>query len=140
MNNKMENCIFCKIVKGELPCIKIYEDEEFIAFEDIQPVNKGHTLIIPKEHSSDILKMNPKMGTVAFKLIQKIGTAMMKGLDAKGFNTIINTKAPAGQTVFHTHINIVPRYENDGLKLFRKKEITEEERIITAEKIIKGLY
>lgn len=131
----MENCIFCKIVKGEIPCIKIYEDNDFIAFEDIKPCNKGHTLIVPKEHSANILEMNEELGFKAFKLIKKIGEAAKKGLKAKGVSV-----AMIGEDVAHTHIHIIPRYEKDGLKFFKQKEVAEEEIIMAAEKIIKALY
>ncbi|MBN1175821.1 HIT family protein [Candidatus Woesearchaeota archaeon] len=135
----MENCIFCKIIKGEIPSIKVYEDNKFVAFEDLKPANKGHTVIIPKEHSEDILSMNKELGCSTLEVIQKIGTACMKGLDAKGFNIIVNTKPEAGQVIFHTHIHIIPRYENDGIKHWKQYDIPEEERILSAEKIIKAL-
>ena len=133
-----QNCIFCKIAKGEIPSIKVYEDDKFIAFEDMNPSNKGHTLIVPKEHSEDILDMKGEKAEL-IGMIQKIGAACMKGLDAQGFNVMINTKPAAGQVIFHTHVHIIPRYEGDGLKHWPQKEASEEERIMNAEKIIKAL-
>lgn len=135
----MENCLFCKIIRGEIPSIKVYEDNDFIAFEDLKPTNKGHTIIIPKEHSQDILDMNKELGCKALETIQKIGTACMKGLNAQGFNTMINTKPASGQVIFHTHIHIIPRYEGDGIKHWKQYDVPEEERVMAAEKIIKAL-
>jgi len=135
----MENCIFCKIINNEINSIKVYEDVNFIAIEDITPINKGHTLIIPKKHSENILEMDSETSSELTKIIKKIGKSIIKGLGAKGFNTIINTGKEAGQEVFHTHIHIIPRFENDKIEFPKGKETTKEELILTAEKIIKNL-
>ena len=135
----MENCIFCKIINNEINSIKVYEDVNFIAIEDITPTNKGHTLIIPKKHSENILEMDSETSSELTKIIKKIGKSIIKGLGAKGFNTIINTGKEAGQEVFHTHIHIIPRFENDKIEFPKGKETTKEELILTAEKIIKNL-
>ena len=135
----MDDCIFCKIISGDIPSVKVYEDADFIAFEGLMPANKGHTIIIPREHSTDITEMNEELGNKTLKVVQKIGKACMKGLEAQGFNIIINTKPAAGQTIFHTHIHIIPRYEGDGLKHWKEHEVAEEERVLAAEKIIRAL-
>ena len=139
MVHEEDNCIFCKIVKGEIPADKVYEDENFIAFQALYQVSQGHTLIIPKEHSKDILEMSPALGGQVFKLSQKIGLAVMNALQADGFNIGVNTKEAAGQAVFHTHIHIIPRYKNDGMKSWPENETTADQRALFATKIIKEL-
>ncbi len=135
----MENCIFCKIVAGKLPSDKVYEDDQFIAFQALTQSSEGHTLIIPKEHSEDVLSMDTALGPGCLDTIQKVGTAMMKGLPCDGFNVAINTKPAAGQVVFHTHIHLIPRRENDQRGDWPKVETSEEERTLFAEKIIREL-
>jgi histidine triad (HIT) family protein len=131
-----KDCIFCKIISGELPADKVYEDDDFIAFQSLYQSSKGHTLIVPKEHSKDILEMNSELGSKLLKLTQEIGTAIMKGLNADGFNVGVNTKEAAGQEIFHTHIHIIPRYKDDNMKLWGKINTTPAERVIFAQKII----
>ena len=135
----MTDCIFCKIIAGELPADKVYENDEFIAFQALFQVSKGHTLIVPKEHSQDVLDMNSELGKGLLELIQKIGTSTMNALGASGFNTGINTKVSAGQAVFHTHIHIIPRYDNDEMVSWPEHKTTAEDRTIFAQKIIMNL-
>lgn len=130
------DCIFCKIIKGELPSVKVYEDNDFLAIQSLSQTTKGHTLLIPKEHSENILDMNPALGTKALELIQQIGTAQKKGLNATAFNIGVNVGKDAGQVIFHTHIHIIPRYKNDGLGSWGETPASEEERILFAEKIV----
>ena len=135
----MENCIFCKIAEGSIPSIKVYEDEDFLAFQALSQVNKGHCLFIPKKHSNNFLEMEPSLASKMNEKIQTIARAMMKGLKAEGINLITNINEAAGQEIIHTHIHIIPRYSKDGVKMPSLKETDEEERIIFAEKIIKEL-
>ena len=135
----VEDCIFCKIAKGELPADKVYEDDEFIVFQALYQVSPGHTLIVPKEHSQDILNMKGELGLGLLKLIQKIGSSAMSALGATGFNTGINTKVSAGQAVFHTHIHIIPRYDDDNMESWPEKETTAEDRALFAQKMIMKL-
>ena len=131
----MEECIFCKIVNGEIPCTKVYENNKVLAFLDIAPVNKGHTLVIPKEHHKDLLDMpNDVLAEVA-KVGKKVAKAAVKATGAAGFNLGQNNGKTAGQVVMHFHLHIIPRFEGDGLKLWPqgKYEGKEEEEI--AEKI-----
>ena len=139
MNNKMEDCIFCKIIKGKISSIKIYEDEYAVAIMTLQPNTEGHALIIPKEHHTNILEEKTETGEKLLKIIQKIGKAQKEGLGAEGVNIIINTGEAAGQAIMHTHIHLIPRYKNDGLKHWPEKKISEEEKVIIAEKIMKEL-
>ena len=134
-----ENCLFCKIIAGEVPADKVYEDDDFIAFQALYQVSPGHTLIVPKIHSEDIINMKTELGTPLFQLIQKIGVTTMKALGATGFNTGINTKSSAGQVIFHTHIHIIPRYDNDKMKSWPEQETTADDRALFAQKIITHL-
>ncbi len=135
-NTDQETCIFCKIVAGEIPAKKVYEDDETIAFLDIQPVNPGHTLVIPKDHFENIYA-TPVLTWVRMQMTaQKIALAIKSSLDADGINIVMNNEAPAGQVVPHAHIHVIPRNEKDGLVHWPHslyKDETEAESI--AEKI-----
>jgi histidine triad (HIT) family protein len=128
----MENCIFCKIAKGEIPSYKVYEDDNFFAFLDINPRNKGHTLVIPKQHYRWVWDV-PDSGEY-FQIVTKIANAMKKAL-----NTELVVSAIIGEEIPHAHIWLVPRFENDGhgafLKLENIKQISKEEMQQITEKI-----
>jgi histidine triad (HIT) family protein len=113
---KDENCIFCKIIDGKIPCAKIYEDERTLAFLDISPVNLGHTLIVPKNHSRNLLEDSDEDLASLIISAKKIGKAIMVSMKAEGFNLESNIEKAAGQAVFHTHMHIIPRFSGDGLK------------------------
>lgn len=129
------DCIFCKIIKGEIPCSKIYEDEKTLVFLDIQPVHKGHCLIIPKEHSENILDTKDKYLHSMISTSKKIAKAMMEATHADGFNININTKKAAGQLVDHVHFHIIPRFKEDGLKLWPQSPYQEGKMQEIADKI-----
>ncbi|MDD3175177.1 MAG: HIT family protein [Candidatus Nanoarchaeia archaeon] len=135
----MDNCTYCKIIRGELPTVKIYENDEFLVIQSLGQTSKGHSLIIPKEHSTNILEMDSSLGTGLLQLIQKIGNACIKGLGAEGFNVGVNTGSVAGQAIMHSHIHIIPRYSEDGLIMWGETQTSEEDRVLFAEKIIKEL-
>jgi histidine triad (HIT) family protein len=104
----MSDCIFCKIVKGEIPCSKVYEDDKVLAFDDIHPMAPVHVIIIPKKHLSTLLDINDQNITIAGDLIiaaQKV--AKIKGVAQKGFRTVINCNAEGGQVVFHLHVHVL---------------------------------
>ncbi|MBP3384831.1 MAG: HIT family protein [Firmicutes bacterium] len=105
------NCIFCKIANGEIPSATVYEDDEFRAILDLGPASKGHALILPKNHFKDICEADDATAGKLFPLAAKIGAAMKKGLGADGFNVVQNNGSSAGQTVFHLHVHVIPRYE-----------------------------
>ena len=111
----MENCIFCKIIKGDIPCSKIYEDEHSFAFLDINPASPkgGHTLVLPKKHYETISDIPDSELNDLSKTIKKISKALLKY--APGMNIIQNNKKIAGQYVNHLHFHLVPRFENDGI-------------------------
>ena len=114
----MEDCIFCKIVKGDIPSSKVFEDDKFYAFLDISPVNKGHVLVIPKEHHETLTDLPEGLIKGYLATVKKVAEAVMKGMRADGYNVQMNNYKAAGQVVFHTHVHIVPRYEGDGLELW----------------------
>lgn len=118
-------CIFCKIINGEIPCYKVYEDDKFLAFLDISQATIGHTLVVPKKHYPNILSLedNDILGVVSL-VCKKIE----KALDVHNFNILNNCGVKAGQTVDHFHIHIIPRYDNDTMKIeFGSNELTKEE-------------
>ena len=126
----MSECVFCKIVKKEIPCHKIYEDDKIIAFLDRSPRNKGHTLVIPKKHSETILDTDDNILKDWILAIKKISNAIYKGVKCEGFNIGINQFREAGQVVPHLHAHIIPRFKNDGLRVWPKKAYSsvEEEK------------
>ncbi len=114
----MSDCIFCQIVTGQIPSSKVYEDEEVLAFLDITQVTKGHTLVIPKKHYRNMLEMDAEAASSLFARVPKIAKQLQEKLGASGINIINNNEEAAGQTVFHTHVHLLPRFDaTDGLKL-----------------------
>lgn len=114
----MENCIFCKIVNNEIPSYKIYEDDNFLAFLDISQTTKGHTLVIPKKHITDIFEATSSETGQIFEVVNILAKDICKKLNAKGVNILNNNKLAAGQTVFHFHVHIIPRYDiNDNITI-----------------------
>ena len=108
------DCVFCKIIKGEIPSTKVYEDDRVIAIMDISQVTEGHTLVIPKKHYKDFIEIDSEDLKYLTEIAQKIGKSMMKNLKGiKGLNIVNNCGEKAGQAVMHYHLHIIPRYEND---------------------------
>ena len=135
----MDECIFCKIVKGEIPCSKVFENEKFFAFLDIGPVNKGHTLVIPKKHYKNLFDMPEEELKGYMEAIQKVSKVIMKGVDADGVNINMSNESAAGQVVMHTHIHIIPRFKDDGLKLWPQGKYAEGEMQAVRDKIVNYL-
>ena len=132
----MSDCIFCKIVVGGLPASKIYEDEKTLVFLSIDPVNKGHALVIPKEHYRDCLDTPSELLAYLMQVAQRVAQAVKQATGADGINFGINNGAAAGQLVFHTHLHIIPRFNNDGLHSWPDKEYKDiEEQEAMAQKI-----
>lgn len=114
----MTDCIFCKIVTGEIPASKIYEDAHTLAFLDITQVTPGHTLVIPKHHVTNLLDMDDETAQQIFAAIPKIAQRLTSVLEAPALNLINNSGEVAGQTVFHAHFHLLPRFgESDGLNI-----------------------
>ena len=114
----MADCIFCKIIAGEIPSSKVYEDDQVVAFLDISQVTSGHTLVVPKQHFRNLLEMDADSTSQLFARVPGIARKVMKATGAAGMNIINNNEEIAGQTVFHTHVHLAPRYEEtDGLQI-----------------------
>jgi histidine triad (HIT) family protein len=110
------DCVFCRILKGEIPSYKIYEDENVLAILDISQATKGHTLIIAKQHVKNLYDINEELAGNIFKVVPKIANAIKKAFNPIGLNVLINTEKPL-QTVFHFHIHLIPRYVHDGVDI-----------------------
>jgi histidine triad (HIT) family protein len=128
---KMENCIFCKIAKGEIPSKKIYEDEEVFSFLDINPSTKGHTLIIPKKHYENIHDTPEETLKHIIATAKKLAKKLKEKLNATGINIVNASGKDAQQSVFHLHFHIIPRYEDDNLNIWhhenKKEKPTQDE-------------
>jgi histidine triad (HIT) family protein len=114
----MTECIFCKIVKGEIPCKKIWEDKDFLAFEDVSPVAKGHTLVIPKDHFENIFDLPEDLAGKINIVCKKVALLLKEKFSVDSVNIINASGKSAQQSVFHIHYHIIPRKENDGLDLW----------------------
>lgn len=110
------DCIFCKIVAGDLPSYTVYEDERVMAFFDILPISQGHTIIVPKSHVADLESLSEEDLNAMAQAIKKIGKAMIDGLGVKGYSVFLDNKSAANQHVPHVHFHVVPRAEGDGLE------------------------
>lgn len=125
---KDQNCIFCKIANGEIPSKSIYEDEDFKVVLDLGPATRGHALILPKEHASNLFELPDETAAKAMVLAKKLGKQMVDNLKADGLNLIQNNGETAGQTVHHFHLHLIPRYQDDGQHiLWEPGEATQEQ-------------
>lgn len=116
MNHK--DCLFCKIIVGDIPAAKVYEDDHVYAFLDISQVSKGHTLVIPKVHTTNIYDADADVMAKVFSRIPKIANAIKTSHQATGMNVLINNEAIAGQTIFHLHVHLIPKYnEHEGFSV-----------------------
>ncbi|MCI5873370.1 MAG: HIT family protein [Clostridiales bacterium] len=123
-------CIFCKIIAGEIPSNTIYEDEAFKVILDLAPAAKGHALILPKEHYADIYEIDEEVAGRAMKLAKKLAIHMTKVLGCDGFNILQNNREVAGQTVFHFHMHLIPRYKaakNNDILVWNHETFSAEE-------------
>lgn len=126
---KKDDCIFCKIANGEIPSSTLYEDDDFRVFLDLAPASKGHALIVPKEHFNNLYELSDEKASKALVLAKKMINKMTKALGCDGFNVLQNNNECAGQTVFHFHMHLIPRYEGDNVGLtFNAGENTQQER------------
>ena len=136
---KKDDCIFCKIGAGEIPSRKIYEDSDLIAIMDLNPTSKGHSLIIPKEHCTNIYDIDEDIAAKVMKTAKKLATKMTVALNCDGFNLLQNNGETAGQTMFHFHMHLIPRYkdaDNNMLK-FTSVSFSDEEMDAIRDQIIK---
>lgn len=112
-----QNCIFCKIAKGEIPSKTLYEDEDFRVILDLGPATKGHALILPKEHAENLYELPETVAAKVLPVAQKIAIKMKAALGCDGLNLVQNNGETAGQTVMHFHMHVIPRYEDDEQKI-----------------------
>lgn len=133
---KQDNCIFCKIAAGEIPSHTLYEDEQFKVILDVSPATKGHALIIPKQHYADMYELPEDTAAEVIKLARKMMKTMTDKLKCDGFNIIQNNGKVAGQTVFHFHMHLIPRYKDDGEILKYIAGEPSQEELIQIKKII----
>ena len=131
----MTDCIFCKIISGEVQASKIYEDDKVLAFLDIKPLNPGHTLVVTKEHFDDLTSTPDELVCAVTKIAKMIGKKIIKSKLGEGFNVGINTKKPAGQVVNHFHLHVMPRLSNDGCEHWKGKDYTAGEEEKSARKL-----
>lgn len=123
-----DNCIFCKIANGDIPSKEIYEDEDFKVILDLGPATKGHALILPKDHCRNLYELPDELASKVMLLAKKMAVQMTEKLECDGFNLVQNNGGAAGQTVFHFHLHLIPRYEEDGQVLgWKALEPTSEE-------------
>lgn len=113
----MENCIFCKIANGEIPAATLYEDEDFRVILDLGPASKGHALILPKTHAANIYELPDELAGKAMILAKKMASKLTEALKCDGLNIVQNNGETAGQTVFHFHMHLIPRYQGDHVGL-----------------------
>jgi len=135
----MADCVFCKIIKKEIPSNLVYEDDKHIAFLDIGPVNPGHTLVIPKKHASNIFDMPENDLKELILVVKKICPAVLKGVEAHGLNVSINNGRAAGQLVDHIHFHIIPRFNKDGFRHWPQSKYKEGQAQEVANRIKKFL-
>lgn len=132
------NCIFCKIIEGQIPSRTIYEDGDFKVILDASPASKGHALILPKEHCANIYEINEELLAKTVKLAKKLTMHMTEVLSCDGFNILQNNGEVAGQTVFHFHMHLIPRYrhmKNNDLLNWTHEEFTAEEQDAVCQKL-----
>ena len=132
----MTDCLFCKIINGDIPSTKVYEDDYCYAFMDIMPLSKGHTLLIPKTNVANIFEMTEDIAKNLYAAAPKVANAIKAAFNPAGMNTLNNNGAAAGQTVFHYHLHFIPRYDDEGLQMtWETKQYPLEELKILAEAI-----
>ena len=132
----MGDCIFCKIANGEIPSATLFEDEDFRVILDLGPASKGHALILPKTHAANIYEIPEELAAKAMVLAKKMAAKMTEALNCDGFNIVQNNGETAGQTVFHFHMHLIPRYKNDGVGIqWKPGTLTDEVKAEILEKV-----
>ena len=126
---KDENCIFCKLANGEFPTSTLYEDEDFRVILDANPASKGHALIIPKEHYANLYELDDELASKVLVLAKKMITKLAGILECDGYNLVQNNGETAGQTVFHFHLHLIPRYKGDAVGIgWKPGKLTEGDK------------
>ena len=130
------NCIFCKIAGGEIPTATLYEDADFRVIMDVSPASKGHALILPKEHFANVYELSDELAAKVFVLAKKMVTKLKDIVGCDGYNILQNNGVAAGQTVFHFHMHLIPRYENDEVNIgWAPGTLTDEVRELVVSKM-----
>ena len=131
----MTDCIFCKIISGNIPATKVYEDADYVAFLDLHPTQPGHTLVIPKVHYDRFESTPPEVVGTLFRLVRQLAPGVASAMAAPGFNISVNNGPSAGQVIFHTHVHIIPRQAKDGLVSWGHRDYQGSEMDEAAKKI-----
>ena len=127
MNNN--SCVFCRIAQKQVPASLVYEDETVVAFLDIRPLNKGHSLVIPKEHYTNIFDIPQELVTYIHGITKRVALAVEKATEAEGISIIQQNGKAAGQEIFHLHVHVIPRYEGQKLPSFSEASEAEREKL-----------
>ena len=134
---KNENCIFCKLANGDIPTATLYEDDDFRVILDAGPASKGHALILPKEHYANLYELDDALAAKALVLAKKMITKLTDIVGCEGYNVVQNNGTAAGQTVFHFHMHLIPRYKGDDVKIgWKPGKLTEEDKSAILSKIV----
>jgi histidine triad (HIT) family protein len=139
MRESDPDCIFCKIVAGEIPCAKVYETDSILAFLDIAPVSAGHTLVLPKAHRATLMDLPGELGGDVMSALSIVGKAVMEATGADGLNLIQNNYEAAGQLVHHVHFHLIPRHSDDNLKLWPQTSYDNQEEMVGLAETIASL-
>ena len=132
------NCIFCKIANGEIPSTTLYEDEDFRVILDLGPATRGHALLLPKNHFANLFELDYETAQKAILVAKKMAGKMKDALGADGFNLVQNNGEAAGQTVFHFHMHLIPRYENDNAGILWEPGETTPEDMAEVKRLVDG--
>ena len=132
------NCIFCKIANGEIPSTTLYEDEDFRVILDLGPATRGHALLLPKNHFANLFELDDETAHKAILVAKKMAGKMKDALGADGFNLVQNNGEAAGQTVFHFHMHLIPRYENDNAGILWEPGETTPEDMAEVKRLVDG--
>ena len=132
------DCLFCKIVTGEIPATRIAEDDRTVAFMDINPATRGHVIVVPREHANDLLAIDPEDLAAVAKTAQRVAATMPERLGADGVNLLNSCGRDAWQTVFHFHMHVIPRYAADPLRLPWTPEPGDRDEIAAAARDLEG--
>ena len=132
------NCIFCKIANGEIPSTTLYEDEDFRVILDLGPATRGHALLLPKNHFANLFELDDETAQKAILVAKKMAGKMKDALGADGFNLVQNNGEAAGQTVFHFHMHLIPRYKNDNAGILWEPGETTPEDMAEVKRLVDG--
>lgn len=132
------NCIFCKIANGEIPSTTLYEDEDFRVILDLGPATRGHALLLPKNHFANVFELDDETAQKAILVAKKMAGKMKDALGADGFNLVQNNGEAAGQTVFHFHMHLIPRYKNDNAGILWEPGETTPEDMAEVKRLVDG--